>query len=243
MRQGIGAQAEPYLQGRQPREAPRPVLFMDLSRSGGRIQLRFGFGLRLLGLAGVLLFLASAFSSLPNMLASVRRNSSQLEPADAVVVLGAGIYPDGALTNGSVRRALNGIVPYRKGLAKFLVFSGPGWNGRNAESAVRAQLARDLGISPETILTETRARTTQEEAVRLGELLRSRGTRRILLVTDSQHLPRAQALFEPAGFEVLSAPADDFSIAAMEPEERLRVMRRVAQEILARVYYRLAGYL
>jgi uncharacterized SAM-binding protein YcdF (DUF218 family) len=93
------------------------------------------------------------------------------------------------------------------------------------------------------ILAETQARTTREEAVRLGELLRSKGVRRILLVTDSQHLPRAEALFERAGYEVSSAPADDFSSVAVEAEERLRLMRRIAQEILARLYYRLAGYL
>ena len=199
--------------------------------------------LRILGLIGVLVFAVSAFTPLPSLVAGLNSRQSHLEVADAIVVLGAGIYPDGALTNGSLRRALNGIVLYRKGLAKFLVFSGPGWNGRNAESAVRAQLARDLGISPETILTETQARTTQDEAVRLGELLRSRGARRILLVTDSQHMPRAEGLFEHAGFEVLPAPADDFSSAAVEPEERLRLMRRIAQEILARLYYRMAGYL
>jgi len=42
---------------------------------------------------------------------------------------------------------------------------------------------------------------------------------------------------------VVRAPADDFSVAAVEPEERLRLMRRIAQEMVARFYYRLAGYL
>jgi uncharacterized SAM-binding protein YcdF (DUF218 family) len=92
-------------------------------------------------------------------------------------------------------------------------------------------------------LIEGEARTTREEAVRLRATLGLRGVRSILLVTDSQHMLRAQGLFDRAGFEVLPAPADDFSSAATEPEERLRLMRRVGQEILARLYYRLAGYL
>jgi uncharacterized SAM-binding protein YcdF (DUF218 family) len=54
---------------------------------------------------------------------------------------------------------------------------------------------------------------------------------------------RAQALFERVGFEVFPAEADDFSRAAAGPEERLQLMRRVAQEFVARLYYRLAGYL
>ena len=43
--------------------------------------------------------------------------------------------------------------------------------------------------------------------------------------------------------EVLAAPADDFSNAADKPDERLRLMRRILAELLARIYYRVAGYL
>jgi len=202
-----------------------------------------GFCVRLLGAVGLLLFLSSAFSPLPSLLGRMSSGPSRLEPADAIVVLGAAIYPEGVLNNSSFRRAVQGIILQRKGLAPLLVLSGASRNSGPAEATVRAELARELGIPPEAILIDTQGRTTQEEAVRLGELLRSSGSRRILLVTDSQHLPRAQALFERAGFDVLSAPADDFSSAAVEPEERLRLMRRIAQEITARLYYRLAGYL
>lgn len=203
----------------------------------------WGFGIRLLGGLGLTLFLASIFTPLATLLAGISSSPSRLERADAIVVLAASVDAEGVLSNGSFRRAVQGVILQRKGLAPLLVLSGLSRNSGPAEAVVRAQLARDLGIPPEMILTETQARTTQEEAVRLGDLLRSRGARRILLVTDSQHLPRAEALFERAGFEVLSAPADDFSSAAVEPEERLRLMRRIAQEITARLYYRLAGYL
>lgn len=214
---------------------------MDRDPHGNRM--RCALSLRLLGLVGVLAFVASAFTEVPNILAALNNPRPRLDHADAIVVLGAGIYPDGVLTSASLRRAVNGIVLYRRGLARLLVFTGPSWNGRDAESAVRAELARQLGVSPEVILTEQEARTTREEAVRLRTRLGSRGIRRILLVTDSQHMLRAQGLFERAGFEVLPAPADDFSTAAAEPEERLRLMRRIAQEFVARFYYRLAGYL
>jgi uncharacterized SAM-binding protein YcdF (DUF218 family) len=158
-------------------------------------------------------------------------------------VLAAAVDPEGVLNNSSFRRAVHGVILQRKGLAPLLIFSGPPRNFGPAEARVRAELARDLGIPPEMILTETQARTTREEAVRLGELLRSRGARSIFLVTDSQHMPRARALFGRAGVEVFPSEADDVSRAAVDPEGRLRLMRRLAQEILARLYYRLAGYL
>lgn len=62
-------------------------------------------------------------------------------------------------------------------------------------------------------------------------------------MTDSQHMARARPLFERAGFEVLPAPVDEISDTAEAPESRLKLMRRVAEELLARLYYRLAGYL
>ena len=198
---------------------------------------------RLLGLSGVILFFTSAFTPLPNFLARWVSTPSRLESAEAIVVLGGGLQPGGVLSNASLRRAIHGIALHRKGLASLLVFSGPARDEAPAEAAVRAELARQLEISPEAILTEAEAWTTREEAVRVGALLRPRGVRRILLVTDSQHMMRARQLFEHAGFEVLAAPADDFSNSVYGPEDRLRLMRRILEELLARLYYQVAGYL
>ncbi len=197
---------------------------------------------RLLGLTGVALFITSAFTPLPNILARWLSIPPRLEGAEAIVVLAGELQPDGTLSNSSLRRALHGIVLHRKGLAPLLVFFGSDHSEGFVEAEVRAELAHELGISSEMILTEAHARTTWEEAVRVEVLLRPMGVQRILLVTDSQHMVRAQGLFERAGFEVLAAPADDFSSSADAPEERLRLMRRNLGEILARIYYQVAGY-
>ena len=198
---------------------------------------------RLLGLAGVVLLITSAFTPLPNILARWLSIPPRLELAEAIVVLGGKIEPDGKLNNAALRRAVHGITLHRKGLGPLLVFLGTDDTDGPSEAEVRAELARQMGISPEMILTEAGPRTTREEAVRVEVLLRPMGVRRILLVTDSQHMARAQGLFERAGFEVLAAPADDFSSTADAPEERLRLMRRILGEILARIYYQIAGYL
>ena len=198
---------------------------------------------RLLGGLSVALFLLVVFTPLPNLLATSLATPPQLTQGEAIVVLGGGgVWPDGTLSNLSLRRALYGIVLQRKGLAPLLVFSGSDRGRHPTELEARVEFARELGISPLAILTAN-ATTTREEASRVQALLQPRGIRRILLVTDSQHMKRAQQLFERAGFEVLAAPADDVSNVEEHPEGRLEVTRRVLEEILARLYYRLAGYL
>lgn len=196
----------------------------------------------LVGMTGIAIFVASAFSPLPNVLTRWLSIPPRLERAEAVVVLGGGLQPDGVPSSGSLRRALHGIVLYRAGLAPLLVLLGEGRGGGQTEAQVRAELAGQLGVSPELILTEAGARTTREEAVRVGALLRPSGVRRILLVTDSLHMARARGAFERAGFEVLAAPADDLSSRETAPERRLQLMRRVLEELAGRLYYRVAGY-
>lgn len=198
---------------------------------------------RLLGLAGVALFLTAAFTPLPNLLIRWLGTPARLEPAEAIVVLGAGAGRDGVLSDPSMRRALHGMVLHRKGLAPLLLFSGVGHGEGPAEAEVRAELARALGISSEVILTEGEAQTTREEAINSGALLRKGGVQRILLVTGSHHMARAQRLFERAGFKVLAAPTEEVSTRVSSPEGRLRLMRGTLQELLARFYYRAAGYL
>lgn len=198
---------------------------------------------RLVGFAGVAFFLVSAFTPLPNILSRWLGTLSRLEPAEAIVVLGGGVSSDGKLNNSSMRRTVHGILLYRRGLAPLLVFMGPARDEGPAEAEVRAEIAQELGISPGVIVTEADVQTTREEAVRGGALLRKRGVRKILLVTDTYHMARARALFEQDGFEVLAAPAEGLSSRESSPEERLRLMRRILGELFAWVYYRIAGYL
>lgn len=198
---------------------------------------------RLLGFAGIAFFFVSAFTPVPNILSRWLTSPSQLEQAEAIVVLGAGAWHDGMLSDGSMRRALHGIVHYREGLAPVLIFSGPPPDEGPAEAQIRADLARALGVPPGAILTEANAWTTREEALRIGAVLRAKGVRKILLVTEAHHMARARILFEGAGFEVLAAPTHEDSSRPSSPEGRLRLMRRMLQEFLAYTYNRAAGYL
>jgi uncharacterized SAM-binding protein YcdF (DUF218 family) len=198
--------------------------------------------LRCLGMATVVCFLLASYTPLPNALNRSAGVSAQLQTAAAIVVLGGGMQGDGVLSTSSLRRALYGIILYHRGFAPLLAFSGPASRHSPEEAVVRAEMARLFGVSPAAVLTETTARTTREEAIRMASLLQPLGVYQILLVTSYEHMARSRQLFENAGFTVWPAPVDELAYAD-KPEDRIQLMRRVAQEFLARTYYRLAGYL
>jgi uncharacterized SAM-binding protein YcdF (DUF218 family) len=199
--------------------------------------------IRGLGIVTVVAFLLVSFTPLPNVLNQWAGVAAQLQPAAAIVVLGGGMGDDGVLSTSSLRRTIHGITLFKRGFAPLLVFSGPTSRPHGREEAeVRAEMARLLGVSPAAILTETTARTTRAEAVCMAALLQFRGVSTILLVTSYAHMARSRQLFENVGFTVQPAPVDDIS-HVHTPEARWESMRPLVQEFLARVYYRVAGYL
>ncbi|HEV8586863.1 MAG TPA: YdcF family protein [Methylomirabilota bacterium] len=192
-----------------------------------------------LGAAAVVV-LASTLTPLPNALARRLEVAPRLERADAVVVLGNGVNPDGSLEDDSLRGMVHGVGLLAQGLAPVLVLSG-GRSGPYHEAEVRARLARGLGVREDAIVLETAARTTGEEAARIGARLRARGATRILLVTNAIHLVRASRFFEGAGLQVLPAPPARPSEAFKAPAERLHLLALLLREAAAALYARLGG--
>jgi uncharacterized SAM-binding protein YcdF (DUF218 family) len=167
---------------------------------------------------------------------------ARLEPADAIVVLGAGYTPS-ALGDHSLQRLVHGARLLGRGLAPLLVLSGEAPAGQLSEPGLRARYARELGVPPAAIVALSGAHTTREEALRARAELEPRGVRTILLVSGSLHLVRARAVFERAGFQVFPAPADISFSFGSEAAQRLSAMRAFLRELAGLAYYRLAGYL
>jgi uncharacterized SAM-binding protein YcdF (DUF218 family) len=188
-------------------------------------------------------FFAVAYTPLTTALEAGPGERPVLARADAIVVLGAGMAPDGVLTDSSLDRLVSGIVLFRRGLAPRLVLLGPGHREGPTEAEVRADLARDLGVPAEALVVEPRGLTTRHEAALVGERMREVGGRRILLVTDTHHMPRARLLFEREGLDVVAAPVVEISPVTGQPAARLELGRLLLQEALARLYYRVAGFL
>lgn len=120
-----------------------------------------------------------------------------------------------------------------------------------------ATILETLGVPAGAIVLESRSRNTRENAVATRELLAPRGVRRILLVTSALHMPRAVALFERQGFDVIAAPADFWYVPAgsdgeapsawgwildvLPDAEGLAHSTEALREYLALAYYRGRG--
>ena len=198
--------------------------------------------IRGLGLFTLIVFLIASLTPAPNIIAARIQAAEVLHRSDAIVVLGAGISK-GLLKDDSMRRTIRGIELYKRGIAALIIFTGDERRNEPTEAAVRAEMARALGVPQEAIVTLDRSRTTREESIRTADLLRRRNAKRITLVTDSLHTRRAKRLFERVGLEVYPAYSADYVVGITSPLDRLWLSMRVAQESLALIYYRLAGYI
>jgi len=127
------------------------------------------------------------------------REEGALGQVDAIVVLGCALR-DGAASPALIRRVQCGAALLRRGLAPLLVLSGGG-TGRSEAEAMR-DIALAEGAPAAALLLESASRNTFENARETALLLRRRGLRRILLVSDRYHLPRAGLLFRAAGLDV-----------------------------------------
>jgi uncharacterized SAM-binding protein YcdF (DUF218 family) len=192
------------------------------------------------GGASALVFFVFAYTPASRWLHEGMLTPSNPQPADAVVVLGAAVSSDGLLDDVSLRRAIAGVRAQKRGLAPLLLFLGAR-HGQAVEAEVRAELARDLGVPPAEIFTESRALTTQQEAQRAAERLLPTGARHVLLVTGEYHIWRARRLFERAGFAVSPLAVREASAATDRPDQRLELARGALTEALARALYRVLG--
>ena len=196
-------------------------------------------GARIAGAAGLGLLALLAFTPLAERLQGGLSSPEALPHADVIVVLGSGVMPEGELTDNSLRRTVHGIRLHRRGLAPRLLLLGGEYHGA-VEAEVRARYARDLGVPEEALLVEPQGRSTWDEAQRVrARLAGPRAS--VILVTGLHHMSRARQVFERAGLSVAAAPVIEESLHPRRPQARLALARAMAQEALARAYYRAAG--
>lgn len=158
--------------------------------------------------------------------------------ADAIVVLGAGTIGECTPNHYALRRSLLAVRLWRRGRAPQILFTGGG-DGKCRVGAAMAALAAELGVPRHQILTETLSTSTQQNAVLTARRVTGLGIRRVLLVTDTLHMRRAQGAFERQGFDVLRA-----SVPIYEGhEDNLSMLRAGLRESVALAYYRLRGWI
>jgi vancomycin permeability regulator SanA len=142
---------------------------------------------------------------------------------DAVIVPGASVYRSGRLSP-VLQQRMEGALKYlglRKGPK--LVLSGHAIPGGYNETTAMLDFARRNSFPLEDILVDEKGRSTY---VTLLNFRRSSGIRRILIVSQDYHLPRALYIAQSMGFEasglVVSEDGIPSSIPSREYFTRLK---------------------
>jgi uncharacterized SAM-binding protein YcdF (DUF218 family) len=199
--------------------------------------------LRAVGAATLVVFFLAGFTPAVELLGKLLIPDRPAEPAEAIVVLGVGgVAPGGGLTDSSLRATMEGVNLFHEGWAPLLVLSGGGGRLPRTEAETRAEFARRAGVPPVAIVTAGAVRTTREEAVQVRALLEPRGVRKIIVVVDGPGAARATAVFERVGFRAVPAPWRASVTTDATPEDRLALLKSLAMEAVARMYYWLMGY-
>ena len=133
--------------------------------------------------------------------------------AQAIVVLGSGLsinaieYGGDTANDRSLIRLRYGAVLARRWHLPVLVTGGTPLNADRSEADTMSDiLEQEFGVPVRW--RETQSMDTADNAVMSAKLLKAAGIRRIVLVTQAFHMPRARRLFEAAGLEVVPAPTD-----------------------------------
>lgn len=113
------------------------------------------------------------------------------EAADCVLVLGAALGPGGRPRGALRRRTLVGAALVASGRARYLVLSGGCPRPGPPEAAVMARIAELAGAPADRVILEDRSTTTFENFACCQALIRRRGWRRVVVVTDAAHMARA----------------------------------------------------
>lgn len=132
-------------------------------------------------------------------------------PADAVVVFGVGISPDGTPSPALYDRVRTGCILYQQRLAPVLIFSG-GNERPTDEPTVMKRLAVEMGVPAAAIVLDPGGLNTDATVNNCRRLLPAMHAARVLAVSHFYHLPRVKMTFARAGIDVCTVPAEQTHI-------------------------------
>lgn len=152
----------------------------------------------------------------------------QLHPADAILVLGAAQY-NGRPSPVFRARLDHALRLYRRGMAPVLVLTGGVGKGDTlSEGEVARRYAAAHGVPDSAMLVDRRSETSAESVGAAARLMRERGLRSALLVSDPFHMLRLEVLARRAGLRPYRAPARESPIAPGTPLHLRYVLRETA---------------
>lgn len=127
-------------------------------------------------------------------------------PADAIVILGAGVLSNGQASSTLRERTLHAVDLWKQGRAPYLLCTGGVGVFPPSEGRVAANLAIKHGVPRSKVLWEERSANTRQNAHFAADICRARNWTRVIIVSQPFHLPRAARYFRGEGLQVWPSP-------------------------------------
>jgi uncharacterized SAM-binding protein YcdF (DUF218 family) len=138
----------------------------------------------------------------------IKRQSAvdEARPADIILVLGAAKYH--ARPSPVLEARLNhALFLYLQGLAPLvLTTGGAGGDPVYTEGEVGRTYLSRRGVPPESILVEPEGESTAYSTAAAAEMMRRRGLKSCIVVSDGYHIYRVKKMLEFRGLEVYGSP-------------------------------------
>lgn len=125
--------------------------------------------------------------------------------ADAIIVLGASVYPDGTPSGILQDRLDDGIALYFAGAAPKIIMSGDNGTESYNECWAMKQYAISQGVPSEDVFCDHAGFSTYETMYRARHVF---GVERIVVATQTYHLYRALYDAQGVGMEAIGVPSD-----------------------------------
>ena len=147
----------------------------------------------------------------------------QAKPAESIVVLGAAQY-DGRPSPVLRARLDHAVELWNHHLARIVILTGgTGVGDTTSEAAVGRRYVKRHGVPEGAILLENEGRTTRESLQAVSRILKDRGMKSAILVSDPFHMLRLWILSRRFGFTAYTSPTKTSPISPNR-EARWRYM-------------------
>ena len=124
------------------------------------------------------------------------------EEYDAIIVLGAQVYPDGSPSVQLSWRLDAAWEAYQQKAVPVVVCGAQGKDEPTTEAEAMKKYLTGKGIPEESILTDPASFNTKQNLRNAADLLgKIPGIRKVLIVTSDYHIPRSLALAGDLGFD------------------------------------------
>jgi vancomycin permeability regulator SanA len=160
-------------------------------------------------------------------------NPDEVAEADAVLVLGAYVFPDGTVSHILNDRLSVGYELYQEGKVPKIIVSGD--HGRKDYDEVNAMkdFLKEKNVPSEDVFMDHAGFSTYESIYRARDIFQ---VNKVIIVTQKYHLMRAVFIARELGLEAYGVPSDMRSYRYMAQYELREIAARSKDFLLAKVF-------